>query len=288
MARRWNDATGVVTPEAVELRFQEANVGSRTVALLLDFLILGLALWLLNQTISWVAEGTGVGTGGWIAVTVLILLNFLLLFGYPIAFETLTHGKTPGKAAMGLRVVTTAGAPVRFRHTAIRAAFWIIDFFATAGVAAVLATLLSKRHQRLGDRVAGTVVLRERTAATKPQVAHFEIPRGAEPYAATVDASAMSSRDYEIVREFLLREPSLVRVQRDRIALRLASALADKFGHRPPKDIGAVVYLTCLAARYQERQRPVPEGGLSSAAAQRPEEAPVPPPGEWQDFAPPR
>lgn len=295
MARQWDDATGVVTPEAVELRLQEANAGSRTAALLVDFAILGALLWGLNLTIGWVVERVQLVVPDWVGVTVLIVVNFLLLFGYPIAFEALSHGRTPGKATMGLRVVTVEGSPVRFRHAAIRGVFWLVDFFATVGAAALLTTLLSRRHQRLGDMVAGTVVVRERTAAPTPYVAQFSVPAGAESYAASLDPSGLTPQDYEVLREFLLRRRSLPSAKSHELAHRLAQAYGERLHHTRASDITADTFLVCLAVRYQQQDR---RGGIMAApSAGTPGAAPAPPatgsesppqPDQPGEFAPPQ
>ena len=162
----------VVTPEAVPLDLQPAGLGSRFVALLIDWAVqamLGFALLLVGIGLSF-------GEAGGIGIAFFFLLTFLVLFGYPIALETLWRGRTLGKAAMGLRVVTTEGGPVRFRHAAIRAALGLVDFFLTSGAAAVISVLATRNNQRLGDLVAGTLVLRERTGLPPPQAAEFSVP----------------------------------------------------------------------------------------------------------------
>ncbi len=254
MARRWDEAVGVVTPEAVPLQFSEANVGSRGVAFMIDTFVLGLTMVAVNFGISLIfADAVRRVLPEWVAITALVIVNFLMFFGYPILFETMMRGRTPGKAAMGLRVVTVEGAPVRFRHAAIRAALGLVDFALTSGVGAVLGALLSKRHQRLGDMVAGTVVLRERTATAPPQASHFTVPDGADSYAATIDPSGLSPRDYEVVREFLLRAHTLNADARGDLRQRLAKGMAAKLGHDIPPAVGAELFLYCLAARYQQR-----------------------------------
>ncbi len=80
---------------------------------------------------------------------------------------------------MGLRVVTREGAPVQFRHAAIRAALGLIDFYLAFGGVAVISALVTREHQRLGDLVAGTLVLRERTGARAPTAVRFAVPAGA-------------------------------------------------------------------------------------------------------------
>lgn len=269
MSRRWDEASGVVTPEAVVLQFSEANVGSRAAAFFIDAALLIVLLVILNASIGFLFADTGGGLPDWVGITALLVVNFLVFFGYPIMFETVMHGRTPGKAALGLRVVTVEGAPERFRHAAIRAALGLVDFILTSGVAAVLTTLLSKRHQRLGDMVAGTVVLRERSAAAPPVESRFRVPAGAESYAATLDPSGLPARDYEAVREFLLRASRLQPTARTDLARQLATTIATKLGHTPPASVSPELFLVCLAARYQQREQP-PAAPAAPAPAQPP------------------
>ena len=290
MTTPWDPTVGVVTPEAVRLQFSEANVGSRGMAFLLDLFVMSIILSFLNVAIGFLLTGATDSVPGWVAVTALLVLNFLVLFGYPVAFETLLRGTTPGKMALGLRVVTVEGAPVSFRHAAIRAALALVDFVLTVGLGAVLATLLSKRHQRLGDMVAGTVVLRERTAETTPWASQFNVPRGAESYAVTIDPSGLSAGDYGLVRSFLLRAQRLAPQPRREIGERLASAFTRKLHHQPPSTVSAELFLSCLAARYQERhwrpEQPQPEASLPADVPAAPDEREAPP-ERWGDFSPP-
>ncbi len=244
---------GVVTPEAVRLEFEAAGVGSRGAALLLDLLLQSAVLMIVGFTGVLVYAEAGPGLPGWVGDTVAVLFAFAVVWGYPVAFETLWRGRTLGKAAMGLRVVTVEGSPVRFRHAAVRATLGIVDFALTSGAAALLSALLSRRHQRLGDLVAGTIVLRERTGAKAPSAVRFSIPAGAESYAATLDPAGLSADDYATVRSFLLRAPHLPDEVRAHLAVRLAGPLAAKLRHLRPGTVPAETFLQCLAARYQQR-----------------------------------
>lgn len=244
---------GVVTPEAVRLEFEAAGIGSRSIALALDLAVQLGAVFALLFAGSLAIDGTGVGLPEWAGVTLVLLLVFAVFWGYPVALETLWRGRTLGKAAMGLRVVTQEGAPVRFRHAAIRAALALVDFYMTSGAAAVISALVTREHQRLGDLVAGTLVLRERTGAPRPEAVTFAVPPGDEAYAATIDPSGLSTDDYATVRSFLLRAPDLAADVRADLAWRLAQPLAAKLGHHPPEDVHPERFLRCLAARYQQR-----------------------------------
>lgn len=283
----------MVTPEAVRLEFEPAGVGSRAVALVLDLLLQGLAIAVVLLGQSLVEAGVG-GVPGWLATTVALLVAFAVVWGYPVAFETLWRGRTPGKAAMGLRVVTVEGAPVRFRHAAIRAALGLVDFWLALGGIAVISALVSRNHQRLGDLVAGTLVLRERTGAPPPTAMRFTVPSGAESYAATLDPSGLTAEDYAIVRRFLLRAPHLADDVRADLSRRIARQLAARLRHRPPDWVSPELFLLCAAARFQERGGAAAPRSAVPAAEQAgvpampapPADSSPPPPSEG-GFAPP-
>jgi uncharacterized RDD family membrane protein YckC len=261
-------ASGIVTPEAVVLEFETAGIGSRLVARLIDtaIQIVLLVVMLLGSA----AIGAVIGSLGLAGVFVSL---FVVLFIYPLAFETLWHGRTPGKAALGLRVVTVEGAPVRFRHAAIRSFLGLIDVYLIPGAIGVIAMLLSARSQRLGDVVAGTVVLRERTGAGQPTAVTFSVPLGYESYAASLDVSGLSATDYGAARAFLLRAASLEPSRRYDLARQLATPLLAKLRHSPPSWVGPEAFLACLAAMYQARAR-----GLSAPGSWAMQVPPAPPP----------
>ena len=169
--------SGIVTPEAVVLEFDTAGVGSRMIAEILDLLMQLVGAWSrCRSSLSFAVTG-GLDLGQTLAVVLTLVLTFLILVGYPIAMETLWNGRTLGKAAMGLRVVTQEGGPIRFRHAAIRGIFGLIEIWIFLGSIAVVAIIFTKRNQRVGDLVAGTIVLRERSA--RAPVWRGELPAAA-------------------------------------------------------------------------------------------------------------
>jgi uncharacterized RDD family membrane protein YckC len=269
-------ARGVVTPEAVQLDFETAGLGSRALAFFLDAFIrwTGLVLLLVATLLLF---GEGLGLPPWAGIAITLTLTFVWFFGYPIAFETLWRGRTPGKAAVGLRVITREGAPPRFRHATLRAVLELVDFWIIFGAPAVLSVLLTRDHQRLGDLVAGTLVLRERTGAGRPAPVRFQVPEGAERYAATIDPSGVGGDQYAAVRSFLLRAGELDPEVRADLGRRLAAPLAARLGHRIPDGVHPEVFLLCLAARYQQR-------GVRTEAVQSADRLSPPPDA---GFAPP-
>jgi uncharacterized RDD family membrane protein YckC len=259
----------LVTPEAVVLSFETAGLGSRVLAMLVDLAIQGGLLFLGSVALVLLTANTS-GDSANVAATVVLLLLFTgVLLGYPIAFESLWRGRTPGKAALGLRVVTTEGAPVRFRHAAVRGFVGLIELWATTGALAVLSVLLTRDNQRLGDLAAGTLVLRERSGAGRPRVAAFPPPHGLEAYTATLDVAGLTPDEYGAVRSFLLRAASLPPPVRAGLAGELAGTVAARMRHTPPPWLPPEAFLACVAAATQARSAAPgpPVAAWSEAAA---------------------
>ncbi|HEV7685083.1 MAG TPA: RDD family protein, partial [Acidimicrobiia bacterium] len=159
----YDDRISIPTPEGVELELVLAGLGSRLVAAIVDQLIklaVFLALFVLGGALS------GDNAGGFL-VAVLVVASFLVFFGYDVAFETLASGRTPGKRAAGLRVVRLGGEPVGFLASAVRNLLRLVDSLPGIYAVGAVCILFSSRNQRLGDLAAGTLVVRERTAAAK-------------------------------------------------------------------------------------------------------------------------
>jgi uncharacterized RDD family membrane protein YckC len=261
----------MVTPEAVALEFRTANLGSRILAYLIDMIVVVAGILAGAFAVTLLGEASDVVVPDWVALTIVLVLIPGWWLGYFIAFETLWRGRTLGKAALGLRVVTREGAPVRFRHAAIRALLGLVDFFVLGGFFAVVFILFTRDNQRLGDLVAGTLVLRERSALAPPAPVVFGPPPGLEHYTSTLDVGGLGTEEYLAVRTFLLRAASLPPGPRSALALQLANPLAARLRPAPPPGVSPELYLHCVAAAYQQRQRlaagqsPGP-GGLWTAA----------------------
>lgn len=248
---RW-DSAGVVTPEAVRLDFETAGLGSRSAAAMIDMAIRFVFLLLLSL-FGGILDGVGGGAlPGWVGTTVLIFSIFGIVVLYPLLFEAL-WGKTPGKAALGLRVVTSEGAPINFRQASIRAAIGLFEIFTFSGTIAAIAMVVTAKSQRLGDLAAGTMVLRQRQAAPKPQAVRFAAPVGAEEFTLTLDVSHMTNDEYVAVRSFLLRSANLTVQARNALSEDLGRRLAIRLRAQPPTTMTAETFLVCVAAAYQRR-----------------------------------
>lgn len=148
----------------MELEFAVAGVGSRFVAVLIDHMIMAGLFLLLGLMWGFLASSVVNRVnllGKWI-LAMFIALNFVLYWGYFTLFEAFWRGQTPGKHIMKLRVIKDAGRQITLFEAMSRNLLRIIDYLPFFYLAGVITMLCTKRHQRLGDLVAGTIVVHER------------------------------------------------------------------------------------------------------------------------------
>ncbi|MEK6406401.1 MAG: RDD family protein [Acidobacteriota bacterium] len=234
-----DDELIIETPERVELHYVLANIGNRFLAAAIDHLIQTVAI-----VIILVAAGA---LGGWqlfssmeawtAAMTVLVV--FAIYWGYFVAFETLWSGQTPGKRMMRLRVVREDGRPVRFFEVFVRNLLRVaIDFQPLPSYAiGVVSIIFSARSKRVGDFVAGTVVIKERATEAPSlneiiKVSEIEQQRveRAMPAPFVADTRRLSEPELRAVETFLKRRFELQEPNRTALAARIAQPISVKLG----------------------------------------------------------
>lgn len=212
-----------------------AGIGSRFLATMLDLLILAIV------AVAGLLLSAAIFDGG-VLTLILSIGGFLLLFGYDVLFEVRANGRTPGKRAAGLRVVRDSGAPVTFLTSAIRNVLRVIDILPGVYGIAMISIFATRRNQRLGDLAAGTLVVRERTAA----------PAADADLAAERtygwDTSGVTAEDLAVVRSFLNRRATLNPGARAQLAAELAARLQTKVAGAPGQSPEAFLE-SLLAAR---------------------------------------
>lgn len=249
-----SDQSGIVTPEAIVLDIETAGFASRVTAAALDLtiqigLLIALSLLLSVTVLSNATEST--------TTTVFAFVIFGLLFGYPIAFETLWRGRTPGKAAVRLRAVCVDGAPIHFREAVLRAMGGVVDrLLPPGGITGVLFVLGSPRSQRVGDLVAGTIVIRDPRQYVPAPALWFSPPAGLEQYSEAIDPSAITNEQYTVIRTFLTRVGTLQPAARASIAADLADRVAEVVAFPRHERVAPEAYLLCVISRYQRSVGP--------------------------------
>ncbi|MDQ0991262.1 RDD family protein [Streptomyces sp. V3I7] len=236
----------LVTGEAVALELRPARLPSRALAVVVD-LVVALVAYIVVTT-AVVAATSSLDEAAELALSVVTFL--LVLVGGPIAVETLSHGRSLGKLACGLRVVRDDGGPIRFRHALVRGAIGVVEILLTFGVVACIASLVSARGRRLGDVFAGTLVVRERVPAGQGGFVPPPPPGLAGRFSG-LDLSAVPEGLWLAVRQYLTRMPQLDQQISQAMAGRLAADLAGCTGTPVPQDMPPAVF---LAAVVQERQ----------------------------------
>ncbi|MFB6642608.1 RDD family protein [Streptomyces chartreusis] len=236
----------LVTGEAVALELRPAKLPSRALAVLLDLAVVLIAY--LVVTTGVVIATASLDEAAQTALSIAMFV--LLLVGGPIAVETLSHGRSLGKLACGLRVVRDDGGPIRFRHALVRGLIGVIEILMTLGVVAVIASLVSARGRRLGDVFAGTLVVRERIPVTRTGFVPPPPPWLAGRFAG-LDLSAVPDGLWLAIRQYLTRMQQLDPQVGWSMAERLATDLAGRTGAPAPHDVPPAAY---LAAVLQERQ----------------------------------
>lgn len=244
------DRITIQTPEGLTLEMTLAGLGSRAAAAVIDALIKA-AVLLAVLLFAWFVTGVADLDGSALITAFVAVAVFVLFFVYDIAFETLSSGKTPGKRASGIRVVTTEGGPIRFSSSAIRNIIRVVDLLPGMYFIGIIAIVSTSNNQRLGDLAAGTVVVRDRRPDTGSKDYASSL-RATEPTGPRWDVSGVSPDDVAVARQFLERRHDLTPEVRTRIAAQIADPLrARVFG--PTGEIGAERFLERLVAEKADR-----------------------------------
>jgi uncharacterized RDD family membrane protein YckC len=243
-------ARDVVTGEAVALELRLAKVPSRALALLLDLALLSIPL----IGVAILTAVVGSNTDDAAAAAIGLASGVLVVLGYPIAFETLNGGRSPGKMALGLRVVRDDGGPIRFRHAMWRAVVGVfVDFDPIAlGAVGLITSLCSSRGKRVGDYLAGTVVIRDRIpvrvatpAAMPPHLAGWA---AALPVDRIPDALALQAR------QVLARLGEFDATMAAHWTGRLAGEVMAALGQPAPPGVDPATLLAAVLAERRHRE----------------------------------
>ncbi len=221
-----SDKLTIDTPEQTVLEYPIAGLGSRFLAILADTAIQLVLAFLVLIVGSVIGAGLSIFGGlgmQWILAIILIFL-FLLYSGYFALFEIFWNGQTPGKRYAQVRVIRDDGRPIGAYEAIVRNALRLIDSMPAMYGIGLISIFVSRKSKRLGDFVAGTVVIHEKTL------------EGVRPYEGTtidetlppIDTSKVTLEEAQLIETFLNRRDSLDPAVRTTMALQIANRLADK------------------------------------------------------------
>jgi uncharacterized RDD family membrane protein YckC len=211
------------TPEQIALEYPLASAGSRFLALGLDTLVqLTAVLFLVLIAVAgrYFSARALQGLSTWI-LAMLVLALFVLYYGYFAIFESVWSGQTPGKRAIGIRVIVASGRPLGPFDAILRNLLRIVDQLPGMYAVGLLSIFLTSRNQRLGDLAAGTVVVHDRPIAQprKPDAAQGTVRYG---------AARLTAEEITLIDAFLERRAAL----EPEVRLAAARRILDRLGRR--------------------------------------------------------
>jgi uncharacterized RDD family membrane protein YckC len=265
------DQLSIETPELVAIEMPLAGIGSRFIALLVDYLIWGaglLVLLVLAAIVLPAMHAFSKISEQW-AVAAVIFIVFLLNWGYFTLFEAFWNGRTPGKRVARIRVIQRSGRAIGLFESMARNLVRYVDqipFFYAVGVIAMFVT---RQHQRLGDLAAGTLVVRDREvesplwgeSGARTFTAQIFAPSTPipEPHTAlTLPATGiakLSTDDLGVLEGFFSRRLDMSLPTRQALALRIASAIQAKSGLEPPPGASIETFLEATARQLRDLAR---------------------------------
>ncbi|MGW4100452.1 RDD family protein [Mycobacterium sp. NPDC004974] len=274
----WQPAP-VVTGDAVVLDVAIAQLPVRTLAALIDIVVIavgyvvGVVLW--SITLTQFDEA--------LSAAILIIFTVLTLVGYPVVMETATRGRSLGKMALGLRVVSEDGGPERFRQALFRGLAGFVEIWMLTGGPAVICSLVSAKGKRLGDIFAGTVVISERGPKLNPPPV---MPPALAWWAGSLELSGLGPEQAELARQFLSRSGQLDPRIRHEMAHRIFGEVVSRISPPPPPGAPAEYVLAAVLAERHRRAlaRLMPQAPAAVYPAPYPS---YPPPPPTSGFTPP-
>jgi uncharacterized RDD family membrane protein YckC len=249
----------LVSGEAVELEVRVARAGSRILALMIDIVLQAILLSILTIASTVVAAIAAVGGlfDSGLAEALLVVDLVIALIVYPVFWETLLRGRTPGKLAMGLRVVRDDGGPIRLRQALARALVGLaiewpgLLFPVVSWLFSLIVLMLNPNGKRVGDLVAGTIVIHERTPAAWGWVP--AMPPQLAGWAAVLDLTGLDDSLALAVRHFLARNRQIGEPARTALGQALAREVAACTTPPPPPGVPGWAYLAAVLAERHRR-----------------------------------
>lgn len=259
----------LVTGDAVVLDVKVAQLPVRVVSAFIDIFVQMIVLYGGIFVVAFSLSQFDAALTGALS----IVYSVLALVGYPVIWEMATRGRSLGKMAMGLRVVSDDGGPERLRQAVIRALSAVVEIFMFMGAPAVIASLASAMGKRLGDIFAGTMVISERGPKLPPPPM---MPPQLAQWAQSLQLSGLTSDQADLARQFLNRAGQLAPHTRDQMLYQISTDVLASIAPPPPPGTPPQFMLAAVLAERHRR----------ALARMRPDYPATPPPAPSAPPAP--
>jgi uncharacterized RDD family membrane protein YckC len=251
------DELRIDTPEQVALELPIAGVGSRFLAIVVDTLLQGVLYLLVILLFGSFGPAMIAGASRFWAnmlFAIAVLGLFCIYWGYFALFEIVWSGQTPGKRVAKIRVIRESGRPIDVTAAILRNLLRAVDFLPAMYGVGVATVVLNCHSRRLGDLLAGTVVVHEREVESlEPSWTSSPRARSAAPSAATI-----TDTELVLIETYLERRWNFSESVRQRAALQIADRITERTGLRPQPGHTVDDFLEAVArqARDAGRLRP--------------------------------
>ena len=249
------------TPESVELEFTLAGIGNRSLALMIDYLLVFVLLSLVSVVASFISEQLvnlslvlGDGTEDldlWL-VALALIVTMAIYWGYFVGFETYWQGQTPGKRLTKIRVINDNGKPEGIMQATLRSLLRPVDDILFIGFFCIL---FSQQEKRIGDWLAGTLVVQSERAVGE---ANVRIAPASQKLAKSLtdqaDIRELLPDDFATVREYLQRRSILTKTARQELSVQLARQLREiiQLEQLPQEQMPAEQFIEAVYVAYQK------------------------------------
>lgn len=256
------DRDALITGDAVLLDLRTASFAVRMLSAAIDGVLqLGL---LIGGTIAiaWTAARVELDDG--FVAAGIVAVSVLAYVGYPVLCELLLHGRSVGRLVMGTRVVRDDGGPVHLRQSLLRAVMAMLEIWSTSGAIALTCSVIDRRSRRVGDLLAGTMVIQERMRSLSPQ--RVEVPESLGQWVQGADVGRLPLTLMQDIRSFLPRAGTINPESRRELSRDLLRRTLPHVAPAPPPGTDPEEFLAAVLAersrrdeerlrRSQERQR---------------------------------
>lgn len=256
------DRDALITGDAVLLDLRTASFATRMLSAVIDG-VLQLAV-LVGGTIAmvWLTARAELDDG--LVIAGVLVMSVLAYVGYPVLCELLLRGRSVGRLVMGTRVVRDDGGPVHVRQSLIRAVMAMLEIWSTSGAIALTCSVIDRRARRVGDLLAGTMVIQERMRDRTPL--RVEVPASLQDWVQGADVGRLPVTLMQDVRSFLPRASTINPESRRQLSRDLLRRTLPHVAPAPPPGTDPEEFLTAVLAersrrdehrlrRNQERQR---------------------------------
>lgn len=244
----------IETPEQIDLEFPLAGLGSRGLALLVDSLIQAIVVIIVSVLMEVISPDLfrhWAAAGKWMTALIISVM-FCLYWGYFALFEVFWNGQTPGKRQAHIRVITNSGRPINVFEAIARNFLRAVDSQLGYVVGAVTIAV-DKRNRRLGDMVAGTVVVHE---LQEQGDSYWYSQQSTTTDASVVDVvAAMTPQEFQLIETFLNRRLDLPYDQREKTAISIADRIGTRLNVAAADRPSPESFLEELSRRYRDAAR---------------------------------